>query len=152
MVVSCVCKYNLCVLFLNYLECIRWLILKYNILVCKICDDIWIPFLDMISWLTKFIGCMCMSHFITPSIFFQYIFVINGLELIKLARDCIKFVTGRGQSARLKRAMYKWVQLYKNIIEKKEVIKNGLEKACTSGFDPYFFRGFSRHNLKSTHE
>lgn len=93
-----------------------------------------------------------MSHFITPSIFFQYIFVINGLELIKLARDCIKFVSGRGQSARLKRAMHRWVKLYENIIEKKEAVKNGLEKACTYWFDPDFFRGVSRHNLKSTHE
>ncbi|XP_027930757.1 uncharacterized protein LOC114186890 isoform X3 [Vigna unguiculata] len=61
----------------------------------------------------------------------MYIFVINGLELIKLARDCIKFVSGRGQSARLKRAMHRWVKLYENIIEKKEAVKNGLEKACT---------------------
>lgn len=82
----------------------------------------------------------------------MYIFVIDGLELMKLARDCIKFVSGRGQSARLKRAMYKWVQLYKNIIEKKEAVKNGLEKACTSWFHPDFFLGVSRHNLKSTHE
>ncbi|KAG2395430.1 hypothetical protein LR48_Vigan09g172200 [Vigna angularis] len=82
----------------------------------------------------------------------MYIFVINGLELIKLARDCIKFASGRGQSARLKRAMYKWVKLYKNIMEKKEAVKNGLEKACTCWFDPDFFRGVSRHNLKSTHE
>ncbi|XP_014517798.1 uncharacterized protein LOC106775224 isoform X1 [Vigna radiata var. radiata] len=82
----------------------------------------------------------------------MYIFVINGLELIKLARDCVKFASGRGQSARLKRAMYRWVKLYKNIVEKKEAAKNGLEKACTCWFDPDFFRGLSRHNLKSTHE
>ncbi|KAK7332651.1 hypothetical protein VNO80_29406 [Phaseolus coccineus] len=82
----------------------------------------------------------------------MYIFVIDGLELMKLARDCIKFVSGRGQSARLKRAMNRWVQLYKNIFEKKEAVKNALEKVCTSWFDPDFFLGVSRHNLKSTRE
>ncbi|KAK7332652.1 hypothetical protein VNO80_29407 [Phaseolus coccineus] len=82
----------------------------------------------------------------------MYIFVIDGLELMKLARDCIKFVSGRGQSARLKRAMYKWVQHYKNIIQKKEAVKNALEKACPSWFDPDFFLGVTRHNLKSTRE
>ncbi|CAJ1963108.1 unnamed protein product [Sphenostylis stenocarpa] len=82
----------------------------------------------------------------------MYIFVINGLELIKLARDCIKFASGKGQSARLKRAVDKWVQLYKNIIEKKEVLKNRLAKTYTGWFDPDFIRRVSRHHVKSTHE
>ncbi|RDX60168.1 hypothetical protein CR513_61714, partial [Mucuna pruriens] len=82
-----------------------------------------------------------------------YIFVINGLELIKLARDCIKFLSGRGQSVRLKRSIYKWVQFYENIIEKKEAVKNRLEKASTCWFDSDFFRGFlRRHYMKSNPE
>ncbi|XP_020220683.1 uncharacterized protein LOC109803489 isoform X2 [Cajanus cajan] len=86
----------------------------------------------------------------TASFILMYIFVIDGLELIKLARDCIKFVSGKGQSVRLKRATYKWVRLYNIIIEKKEAIKNGLEKASTYWFHPDFFRGLlRRHYIKS---
>ncbi|KAL2341627.1 hypothetical protein Fmac_009567 [Flemingia macrophylla] len=86
----------------------------------------------------------------TVSFILMYMFVINGLELIKLARDCIKFLSGKGQSARLKRATYKWVRLYEIIIEKKEAIKNGLEKASSCWLHPDFFRGLlRRHYIKS---
>ncbi|KAG4990378.1 hypothetical protein JHK87_023835 [Glycine soja] len=82
----------------------------------------------------------------------MYIFVINGLELLKLAKDCIKFVSGRGQSVRLKQAVYKWVRIYKNITEKMEAARNGLEKASTCLLDHDFFRGVFRHNMKSNPE
>ncbi|XP_027358749.1 uncharacterized protein LOC113867557 [Abrus precatorius] len=86
----------------------------------------------------------------TVCFLFLYMFVINGLELAKLTRDFIKFLSGGGQSVRLKRATYKWVRLYKNITEKKEVDKNGLEKkAPTWWFNPDFFRGVLRHHMKS---
>ncbi|TKY72459.1 hypothetical protein E2542_SST01199 [Spatholobus suberectus] len=86
----------------------------------------------------------------TVSFILMYIFVISGLELMKLARDCIKFLSGRGQSVRLKRAIYKWVRVYKNIIEKKEAVKNGLENASKCWFDPDFYRGvLRRHYVKS---
>ncbi|KAK7412861.1 hypothetical protein VNO78_04557 [Psophocarpus tetragonolobus] len=82
----------------------------------------------------------------------MYMFVINGLELIKLARDCVKFVSGKGQSVRLKRAIYKWVRLYKNIVEKMEAVKNGLEKTPTCWSNPDFFPGVFRHYIKSNRE
>ncbi|KAK7316198.1 hypothetical protein VNO77_35023 [Canavalia gladiata] len=84
----------------------------------------------------------------TVSFIFLYISVINGLELAKLGRDFIKFLSGGGQSVRLKRAAYKWVRFYENIKEKKEVVKNGLEKAPTGRFNPDFLQGVLRHYMK----
>ncbi|KAG4946194.1 hypothetical protein AAZX31_15G131500 [Glycine max] len=86
------------------------------------------------------------------SFILMYIFVINGLELLKLFKDCIKFVSGRGQSVRLKRAVYKWVRIFKNIIEKMEAARNGLEKASTCLLDRDFFRGVFQCNMKSNPE
>lgn len=54
----------------------------------------------------------------TISFICLYILFINGLELAKLARDYIKFLSGGRQSARLKQFTYNWRRFYKIITEK----------------------------------
>ncbi|KAK7279416.1 hypothetical protein RJT34_24468 [Clitoria ternatea] len=85
----------------------------------------------------------------TIGFIFLYMNVINGLEFAKLFRDFINFLCGRGQSVRLKRALYKWVVLSKFMTERKEGVKNGLKKVSTWRFNPDFFRGVLRHHMKS---
>ncbi|MCH83668.1 retrotransposon protein, partial [Trifolium medium] len=58
-----------------------------------------------------------------------YIYVINGVELTKLARDFIMYLLDGTQSVRLKRASYKWALFYKRITEQKEAYENRLEKS-----------------------
>ncbi|WJX65638.1 hypothetical protein P8452_50275 [Trifolium repens] len=67
--------------------------------------------------------------FATIGFIFVYIYVINGVELTKLARDFIKYLLGGTQSVRLKRASYKWARFSKKITGHTEVDENGLEKA-----------------------
>ncbi|PNY09674.1 glycine-rich protein [Trifolium pratense] len=69
--------------------------------------------------------------FATIGFIFVYIYVINGVELTKLARDFIKYLLGGTQSVRLKRASYKWSRFYKKITGPTEVDENGSEKAPT---------------------
>jgi len=48
--------------------------------------------------------CMCHVWYDNILPLLQYIYVINGVELTKLARDFIKYLLGGAQSIRLKRA------------------------------------------------
>ncbi|XP_061369031.1 uncharacterized protein LOC133311915 [Gastrolobium bilobum] len=82
----------------------------------------------------------------TIGFIFLYIYVINGVELAKLARDFIKYKLGGNQSVRLKRAMYKWTRFYKNMTEKKEVDKNELENAPNN---TNYYRDVLRNYMKS---
>lgn len=59
----------------------------------------------------------------------QYVYIISGEEMARLAKDYIKYLFGGSQSARLKRAMYKWGRFYKKLTEKKVVDQFWLEKA-----------------------
>lgn len=59
----------------------------------------------------------------------QYVYIISGEEMARLAKDYIKYLFGGSQSARLKRAMYKWGRFYKKLTEKKVVDPLWLEKA-----------------------
>lgn len=59
----------------------------------------------------------------------QYVYIISGEEMARLAKDYIKYLFGGSQSARLKRAMYKWGRFYKKLTEKKVVDPFWLEKA-----------------------
>ncbi|TKY46529.1 hypothetical protein E2542_SST28572 [Spatholobus suberectus] len=71
----------------------------------------------------------------TVCVIFLYILFTNGIELAKLARDCIRFLSGGGQSVRLKRAAYKWRRFYKNVTEKKKLSRMGWSKpphGCSS--------------------
>lgn len=59
----------------------------------------------------------------------QYIYIITGEELTRLAKDYIKYLFGGSQSNRLRRAMYKWGRFYKKMTEKKKYDQFWLEKA-----------------------
>ncbi|XP_004514003.1 uncharacterized protein [Cicer arietinum] len=86
--------------------------------------------------------------FATIGFIFVYIYVINGIELTKLARDFIKYLLGGTQSVRLKRASYKWVRLYKKITGQNEVDENGLENAPTRWNVANFYRDVLRNYMK----
>lgn len=58
----------------------------------------------------------------------QYIYIISGEELTRLAKDYIKYLFGGTESVRLKRALYQWRSFYKMLTEKKETDKYWLEK------------------------
>lgn len=53
-------------------------------------------------------------------ILLQYIYIISGEELIRLAKDYIKYLFGGTESVRLKRAIYQWRRFYKKLTERKE--------------------------------
>lgn len=78
----------------------------------------------------------------------QYIYVINGVELTKLARDFIKYLLGGTQSVRLRRATYKWVRFYKKVTGNNEVDDNELEKAPTRWNIMDYYRDFLRNYTK----
>ncbi|GAU37504.1 hypothetical protein TSUD_275560 [Trifolium subterraneum] len=84
----------------------------------------------------------------TIGFIFVYIYVINGVELTKLARDFIKYLLGGTQSVRLKRASYKWARFYKKIIGPTEVDENGLEKAPTRWNITGLYRDVVRNYMK----
>ncbi|KAL5080462.1 hypothetical protein RYX36_008883 [Vicia faba] len=86
--------------------------------------------------------------FATIGFIFVYVYVINGVELTKLARDFIKYLLGGTQSVRLKRASYKWVRLYKKITGQKEIDENGLENAPTRWNIADFYRDVVRNYMK----
>ncbi|XP_022994855.1 uncharacterized protein LOC111490456 [Cucurbita maxima] len=49
-----------------------------------------------------------------------YIYIIEGQELVLLAKDYIKYLFGADRSARLKSAMYSWGKFYKRRTRKKQ--------------------------------
>lgn len=61
-------------------------------------------------------------------ILLQYIYIISGEELTRLAKDYIKYLFGGTESVRLKRALNHWRRFYKQLTEKKETDKYWLEK------------------------
>ncbi|CAL0299128.1 unnamed protein product [Lupinus luteus] len=84
----------------------------------------------------------------TIGFIFLYICVNDGVELAKLTRDFIKYLSGGGQSVRLQRALYKWVRLYKNITQKKEVDKDASEKEPTKWYKPDHYRDIIRNYIR----
>lgn len=65
----------------------------------------------------------------TLGFIFLYIYIIDGEELTRLAKDYIKYLFGARKSVRLRRAMYEWGKFYKRLTKKKVVQKNWLERA-----------------------
>ena len=59
----------------------------------------------------------------------QYVYIITGEELARLAKDYIKFLFGGNKSVRLRRTMDKWRSFFEKLTEKKEYDKYWLEKA-----------------------
>ncbi|MBA0753628.1 hypothetical protein Gogos_021305, partial [Gossypium gossypioides] len=53
----------------------------------------------------------------------DYVYIITGEELARLAKDYIKYLFGGSKSVRLKRTMYKWSQFFEKLTEKKEYDK-----------------------------
>lgn len=58
----------------------------------------------------------------------QYIYIVSGEELIKLAKDYLKYVFKGTESVRLKRAMYQWGRFFQKLTEKKQYDPYWLEK------------------------
>ncbi|KAF5452571.1 hypothetical protein F2P56_027551 [Juglans regia] len=65
----------------------------------------------------------------TIGFIFMYVYIINGEEMTRLAKDYIKYLFGGNQSARLRRAMYKWGRFYKKLTQKKKTDPLWLEKS-----------------------
>ncbi|KAK6930490.1 hypothetical protein RJ641_004584 [Dillenia turbinata] len=59
----------------------------------------------------------------------QYIYIINGEEMVRLAKDYINFLFGGRKSVRLRRAMYMWGRFLKSFNRKTQVPENWLEQA-----------------------
>ncbi|KAK9683044.1 hypothetical protein RND81_10G114200 [Saponaria officinalis] len=65
----------------------------------------------------------------TLGFIFMYVYIINGAEMTRLAKDYISYLFGGRKSIRLTRAMYQWERFCKKLTEKEEVDKFWLEKA-----------------------
>ncbi|XP_058092520.1 uncharacterized protein LOC131238962 [Magnolia sinica] len=76
----------------------------------------------------------------TLGIVFMYIYIIEGEEMTRLAKDYIKYLFGASKSVRLRRAMYKWGRFKKRVTRKKVVRNDWLERAIlttpTWWYDP----------------
>ncbi|KAF6138215.1 hypothetical protein GIB67_011055 [Kingdonia uniflora] len=69
----------------------------------------------------------------TIGFIFMYIYILNGAELSRLAKDYIKFLFSKQKSVRLRRAMYKWRRFFRIIVRKKKVGKPyALERAIAN--------------------
>lgn len=62
----------------------------------------------------------------------QYVYIIDGEEWTRLAKDYLKYLFSGSESVRLRRAMYKWGRFYQKLTEKKVYDKYWLEKAIIS--------------------
>lgn len=65
----------------------------------------------------------------TLGFIFLYMYIINGAEMTRLAKDYIKYMFGGKKSVRLTRALYQWERFRKNLTETKEEDRFWLEKA-----------------------
>ncbi|KAK4256370.1 hypothetical protein QN277_009246 [Acacia crassicarpa] len=91
--------------------------------------------------------------FATLGIVFLYIYILTGKELVKLAKDYIRYLFTGKESFRLKRAMAQWGEYYSDMKEKVVVDKYCLEKAILSTptwwNDPDDYREVVLNYLKS---
>ncbi|XP_050374280.1 uncharacterized protein LOC126791831 [Argentina anserina] len=65
----------------------------------------------------------------TIGFIFLYVYIIDGEEWTRLAKDYLKYLFSGAESVRLRRAMYKWGRFYQKLTEKKVHDKYFLEKA-----------------------
>ncbi|KAL6189213.1 hypothetical protein ACLB2K_040603 [Fragaria x ananassa] len=68
----------------------------------------------------------------TIGFIFLYVYIIDGEEWTRLAKDYLKYLFSGSESVRLRRAMYKWGRFYQKLTEKKVYDKYWLEKAIIS--------------------
>lgn len=61
-------------------------------------------------------------------LFLQYIYIIRGEELFRLAKDYVTYLFNRRKSVRLERAMYAWKRFFKGLTRKKVPKRYTLEK------------------------
>uniref|UniRef100_A0A5B7BI06 Uncharacterized protein n=1 Tax=Davidia involucrata TaxID=16924 RepID=A0A5B7BI06_DAVIN len=65
----------------------------------------------------------------TVGFIFLYMYIIDGEDITRLAKDWIKFLFGGKKSIRLSRVMTQWGMFYQRLTRKKEVQKDWLERA-----------------------
>ncbi|KAL9226473.1 hypothetical protein vseg_002282 [Gypsophila vaccaria] len=65
----------------------------------------------------------------TLGFIFMYVYIINGAEMTRLAKDYIAYLVGGRKSIRLARAMEQWERFCKHVTETEEEDKFWLEKA-----------------------
>eukprot|EP00268_Persea_americana_P055582 TRINITY_DN6472_c0_g2_i2.p1 TRINITY_DN6472_c0_g2~~TRINITY_DN6472_c0_g2_i2.p1 ORF type:complete len:247 (+),score=53.41 TRINITY_DN6472_c0_g2_i2:156-896(+) len=80
----------------------------------------------------------------TVGFIFLYIYLINGDEMNRIAKDYIKYLFGGDKSVRLRRNMYAWGRFYRHITRKKVVQRDWLERAIlntpTWWYSPRLYR------------
>lgn len=90
----------------------------------------------------------------TVAFILLYIYLLDGEEMVRLARDYIKYLFGGQKSIRLQRAMSNWRRFLKRFSTKKEVQKDWLEQAIISTptwwDDPAKYRRLRRSYLASS--
>ncbi|OVA03150.1 hypothetical protein BVC80_733g26 [Macleaya cordata] len=59
----------------------------------------------------------------------QYVYIISGEELTRLAKDFIKFLFTRRKIIRLTRAIARWGRAYRRMTKKDELQRDWLERA-----------------------
>ncbi|GMH30677.1 hypothetical protein Nepgr_032520 [Nepenthes gracilis] len=68
----------------------------------------------------------------TIGFIFLYIYIINGQELTRLAKDYIRYLFGAKKSIRLTRAMEEWESFFRSLTQKPEVDPHWLEREIVS--------------------
>nr|DAD25306.1 TPA_asm: hypothetical protein HUJ06_026770 [Nelumbo nucifera] len=84
----------------------------------------------------------------------EYMYIINGEEMTRLATDYLKYIFWRKKSVRLRRSMYKWRRFYRHLTRKDVLQEDWLEREIlntpTWWHNPDQLRQLLRARLAST--